>query len=297
MSENHNIASEFRKHPDRAKWLVDKILPAMQSHFEDFDVDYVIGALTDESMDAKKIKSLFNSHVRKQNSFRPKDVSRARPAYQFFCDDHRSQLKEDNEDLSFGEINKKLGEMWAAQSEKERNPYDKKAKADKLRYQTEFKSAEDKAIASGEYKPNPLRGVKKPRTSYLCFSTDPAIRKKYGKKTSDIKELMRILGKEWKKMSDKEKQPYVEQAEEDKARFEKEKAVALKVHKKLQDSLNKNKNDDNDNDNDNDNEDEDEVHVPKSTKSKSTKSKSGKSKKSSSKKQKKQSVSSDENDE
>lgn len=295
MSEgsNHNLASEFRKHPDRAKWLLDKVLPAMEKNFEDFNVDTVVGILTDDSLNAKKIKSLYHSYQKKQNSFQPKGIKRARPAYQFFCNEKRKELQEENEDLQFGDVNKMLGEMWGNLSDKERRPYEKKAEEDKKRYHKQFDAAEQKAIASGEYSPNPLRNIKKPRTSYLCYSTDPSIRKKYSKKAGgDIKELMRILGAQWKKMSNDEKQPYIELAEEDKLRYEKERAVALKKDKKLKESL-KSKQSDNE-----DEEEEEEVEAPKPKKttkkpaSKSNKSKN--TKKKTTKKTKKPSVSSDE---
>lgn len=271
MSEgsNHNLAAEFRKHPDRAKWLVDKVLPAMEKHFEDFDVNFVVGTLTDDNMDVKKIKSLYHSYQKKQNSFHPKDIKRARPAYQFFCNEKRKELQEENEDVGFGEINKMLGQMWGDLSEKERRPYEKQAEKDKARYTKEFEAAKQKAIARGEYKENPLKSLKKPRTSYLCFSTDPSIRKKWAKKSGgDIKELMKILGHQWKKMNEEEKQPYVDMAEEDKARYEKEKEVALKKHKKLQESLQ--------HQNDNDNDDDEDEPAPKQNKAKKPASKAKK---------------------
>lgn len=301
MSEgsNHNLAAEFRKHPDRAKWLVDKVLPAMEKHFEDFDVNFVVGTLTDDSMDVKKIKSLYHSFQKKQNSFHPKDLKRARPAYQFFCNEKRKELQEENDDVGFGEINKMLGQMWGDLSDKERKPYEKQAEKDKQRYTKEYDSAKQKAIARGEFKENPLKALKKPRTSYLCFSTDPSIRKKYSKKAAgDIKELMRILGHQWKKMNEEEKQPYVDMADEDKARYEKEKEVALKKHKKLQESLQQQPQPQQENDDDDEDEDEAVQKQQKkktTSKAKNTKAKSNK-KPSNKKKVKKPSVSSDEDE-
>ena len=235
MSEgsNHNLTSEFRKHPDRAKWLLDRVLPAMKHQFEEFDIDVVIGTLTDDSMDAKKIKSLFSSYQKKQNSFQAKGVKRARPAYHFFCGDTRKQLQEDNDDLGFGDVNKKLGEMWNQLNSKDRKPYEKKAVTDKKRYETEFTTARQKAIDSGEYTPNPLEGIKKARTSYLCFSTDSSIRKKHSKQASDNKELMKILGSVWGEMDEQERKPYQDLADQDKERYEKEKKTALKKQEKL----------------------------------------------------------------
>lgn len=299
MSEisNHNLASEFRKHPDRAYWLLNKVLPAMAGQFEEFDIDMVVGQLTDDTMTSKKIKQNYNAHQRKQNKFTPK-IQRARPAYQFFCNANRTQLKQENPDMEFGDINKMLGDMWANLGKKDKKPFEKEAEKDKERYNTEFKKAEEEAIANGSYKPDPLKGVKKAKTSYLCFSTDENVRNKYKKEAGDdIKELMRLLGKKWRKMSEKERKPYVEQAEEDKVRYEKEKAVALKRHSKLQASLNSNKQSDNE-EVESENDNEEEVHVPaKKTKPSSKKPSSKKPSSKKTTKKPKQSVSSDEEEE
>lgn len=302
MSENanHNLASEFKRHPDRAQWLVTKVLPAMEKHFEDFDSNFVISTLTEDTLDARKIKNLYNKQQNKKNKFTP-DIKRAQPAYQFFCKANRTQLQEQNPDVGFGDINKMLGDMWAGLNDKEKKPYEKDADKDKKRYQQEYDHAKEEAISSGAFKPDKYEGIKKPKTSYLFFSTDEAVRKRFNKKAGgDIKELMRILGKEWGKMTQKDKQPYVEMAAEDKERFVAEKSAADKKYAKLQKSLEKNKQSDNENENeDNDVETDEEAHVPakKAAKSKASKSKPSKGKKSAGKKKAKKSVSSDEEDE
>jgi high mobility group protein B2 len=233
MSEgaNINLAPEFRKHPDRAKWLVEKVFPAMKQHFEEFDVNVILGALTNESMDIKRIKGLYNSQQRKQQKFQADGVKKARTAYFFFCDEKREELKGENESLSFGAVNQKLGDMWAQLSPAAKKPYETKAEKDKARFAKEYNSAKSGAIERGEFKENPMKSIKKPRTSYLCFSTDEAVRKKHAKKANDNKELMKILGEVWKGMSEKERKPYVDEAEQDKQRYMKEKST---MEKKLE---------------------------------------------------------------
>ena len=46
------------------------------------------------------------------------------------------------------------------------------------------------------------------------------------------KEIISTLSKEWKALSDAQKKPYVQKAEADKARYEKEKAAYIKKNKK-----------------------------------------------------------------
>ncbi len=235
MSEgaaNINLAPEFRKHPDRAKWLVEKVLPAMKQHFEDFDVNVVVSALTDDSMDVKRIKSLYNSHQRKQQKFQADGIKKPRSAYFFFCDEKRTELKSENESLDFGGVNKKLGDIWSNLSEAEKKPYEDQASEDKQRYDEEYESAKKVAIDKGEFKENPMKNIKKPKTSYLCFSTDKAVRNKYAKQAGDDnKKLMKILGDVWKAMPEKQKKPYIDEAEKDKQRYNKEKSA---MEKKLE---------------------------------------------------------------
>ena len=40
-----------------------------------------------------------------------------------FSKEHRAQVKEENADITFGGIGKKLGEMWRALNDKEKQAY------------------------------------------------------------------------------------------------------------------------------------------------------------------------------
>ena len=55
----------------------------------------------------------------------------------FFANDQRENVREENPGITFGQVGKVLGERWKALSEKGRDPYEKKAKADKERYEQE----------------------------------------------------------------------------------------------------------------------------------------------------------------
>ncbi len=56
-------------------------------------------------------------------------------AFFVFCSDHRPRIKEENPGISIGEIAKKLGELWAAQSPKDKAPYAAKASKLKEKYE------------------------------------------------------------------------------------------------------------------------------------------------------------------
>ena len=46
--------------------------------------------------------------------------------FMLFSKEHRPKVKEDNPDITFGQIGKKLGEMWRALSDKEKEEYKKR---------------------------------------------------------------------------------------------------------------------------------------------------------------------------
>jgi hypothetical protein len=83
----------------------------------------------------------------------PNAPKRGLSAYMFFANDQRDKVREDNPGIKFGtssillrplpiltflgEVGKMLGEKWKALNEKQRQPYDAKAAADKKRYEAE----------------------------------------------------------------------------------------------------------------------------------------------------------------
>ena len=61
----------------------------------------------------------------------------------FFSNAKRAEVKENNPGIAFGEVGKKLGEMWKGLSADEKVPFEKLAAKDKARYEKE-KEAYDK---------------------------------------------------------------------------------------------------------------------------------------------------------
>jgi hypothetical protein len=68
----------------------------------------------------------------------PNHPKRSRSAYIIFCNENRSSVQTSNPDLGAKDITRKLATMWKALPDKKRVPYDKKAAADKVRYETEM---------------------------------------------------------------------------------------------------------------------------------------------------------------
>jgi len=82
---------------------------------------------------ARKAKSKGEGKRKKD----PNAPKRGLSAYMFFANDNRDKVREENPGIKFGEVGKQLGEKWKELSAKEKEPYDKKAKEDKERYERE----------------------------------------------------------------------------------------------------------------------------------------------------------------
>lgn len=69
-------------------------------------------------------------------------------------------------------------------------------------------------------------GPKKPLSAYMCFARArrPEILKDRPDLKSKVTEVSKLIGVDWGKLTEAEKEKYVSEAEKDKARYEKEKA-------------------------------------------------------------------------
>ncbi|RMZ76061.1 hypothetical protein DV737_g5009, partial [Chaetothyriales sp. CBS 132003] len=67
----------------------------------------------------------------------PNAPKRGLSAYMFFANEQRETVREENPGITFGQVGKVLGDKWKALSEKQREPYEKKAATDKKRYEDE----------------------------------------------------------------------------------------------------------------------------------------------------------------
>lgn len=67
----------------------------------------------------------------------PNAPKRGLSAYMFFANEQRDKVRNDNPELKFGDVGKVLGQKWKELSEAQKAPYEKKAAADKKRYEDE----------------------------------------------------------------------------------------------------------------------------------------------------------------
>ncbi|XP_060793833.1 high mobility group protein B2b isoform X1 [Neoarius graeffei] len=79
----------------------------------------------------------------------PNAPKRPPSAFFVFCSEHRPTVKGEYPSLSIGDIAKKLAEMWAKQSPKDRMPYEQKAAALRQKYKKDIAAYRAKGGAGG----------------------------------------------------------------------------------------------------------------------------------------------------
>lgn len=169
---------------------------------------------------------------RKKPKKDPKAPKKPQSAYVLFVTKMRSKIKDENPDLSFGELSKLVAEKFKSLSEAERKKYEDLADAEKQRYKTEMASYEppDDGDGSdgGDDKPTNKKAKKDPnapkraKSAYMFYSN--AIRDKMKEKNPDASfaELGKLIGSAWKALGDEEKQKYERMATGDKQRYKNE---------------------------------------------------------------------------
>ena len=70
----------------------------------------------------------------------PYKPKRPMVAFMFFSIEQRPSVQEKNPSLGIADISKVLGAKWRGMSDAEKAPYEKKAQADKIRYEKEMKT-------------------------------------------------------------------------------------------------------------------------------------------------------------
>jgi len=176
----------------------------------------------------------------------PNAPKRAQTAWIIYSTENRPRLKAENPDLSFGDCAKILSDEFKQLPEKDRAKYEKLAEDDKLRYQREMESyvpppddveeeededsnnfdesdEEEKPAKKGKKKqkkdPN---APKRAMTSYLFFSAANREKIKAENPGVTFGQIGKLLGAQYKALSDDEKAKYVKLATADKDRYKKE---------------------------------------------------------------------------
>jgi len=170
-----------------------------------------------------------------------KGPKKALTAYVFFCNEKRSDVKTNNPDATFGEIGKKLGQMWKEVTDSEKKKYKKMQEEDKKRYEkekSEMPEGEDggdeedrgkKKRKTAKSKKDPNE-PKKAKSAYMFFGDDERKKIKESDPNMQFGDVNKLIGERWKELSDEDKKPYQEKYAEAKSAADKAKADWVAEH-------------------------------------------------------------------
>lgn len=144
---------------------------------------------------------------RKRDPARPK---RAMTPFLYYACEQRNILKARGDKMTLPQQSKHIAQLWKSVTDKTK--YVEQAKEDRARYEDEM----------SRYVPP--KKIKRPRSSYAFFMKDKRdeISEKHPEKNP--RQLMGEIASVWRSISEEEKGKYTKLAEEDKARYQQEKA-------------------------------------------------------------------------
>ena len=234
--ENHSK----NKSRTMTKKSVPKSMKSILSALTDFVIE-VVGDGNDDTIRQAMIDNqddLFNilksfmptekSSIKKVKD--PDAPKRGKSSYIYFCIDKRDEIKKANPDMSAKDIIKELGRVWRDDvSEKDKARYVKLSDSDKSRYDNEMKDYKPpQGVGQFTEKKIKRSGPKRGLTAYIFFCKEQRVLIKEENTELSTKEMTSELGKRWSNLSDKDRKPYIKLAENDKARYEKEKTTWVK---------------------------------------------------------------------
>ncbi|KAL9656996.1 hypothetical protein ABK040_007084 [Willaertia magna] len=155
-------------------------------------------------------------------------------SYFLYCADHRDELKQEHSDWNANKIRKELSKMWKEATDEEKEKYKKiyekkKAEYDKLvKDQDESEGSEEgsedessikKRTRSGGSKKESTKKKQKKTgkralTAYQLFQQERRPQFKKDHPETKPKDVMSALAKEWKNLTEDEKQEFKDKAEE-----------------------------------------------------------------------------------
>ncbi len=142
-------------------------------------------------------KEISSGRKKSKNKAKAKSKAKVKPLkkkkshtlspYMNFCRVHREAVKTGNPEATFGELSKLLGGMWKQMSDAQKE---------------EYKSEESKDIAEKKIR------KKVPASPYINFCKIKRQEIKLANPAASFGELSKLLGAEWKKMTDAQKMVY-----------------------------------------------------------------------------------------
>jgi hypothetical protein len=216
MSNSNKNKTNFTKLTETISEVLSKTLSKAQ-------LETTLKQLNENQSKFSKLLSVSSSSSSKKAKD-PNAPKKPKTGYIFFCQDKRASVKAKDESLSAVDITTKLGELWNALSDKEKKKYNDMSTQDKVRYESDMKDYTPPEGMEPVKKGKKERtGPKKPLSGYMWFCDKNREIIKQEMPELKGKDIPTELGRRWKLLTDKEKEPYLAQHAEDKVRYENEK--------------------------------------------------------------------------
>ena len=141
------------------------------------------------------------------------------PPFALFSQEMRAKLQKEDPDIGFGDLGRKLGEMWHALKEEEKEEYRKKARQvaeQRMRTYNEAMrsmSPQKRAMVENQQRMH-LNKIKKKRTSgYAIFCSE--YRRKLAQEQPDLPfaDISKTVADDWKMLSGEKRQSYENRAQ------------------------------------------------------------------------------------
>lgn len=153
-------------------------------------------------------------------------VKRNCSAYNFFCKEQRTRLKEENPDITEADLKIEISSLWKEMKEKGGDErYKEQAMEDKKRYENEKASSGDDS--DGKKKKKKLKDENKPKKAlspYFIWGMDERVKIKADHPDMKAIEVGVELGRRWAifKKDEKKMSKYNKAAEKEKERYQRE---------------------------------------------------------------------------
>ena len=157
------------------------------------------------------------------------------PSYDWFvllyCSANRERVKTENPDAKFGDIAKILSQEFKGLPENEKEQWKDLAAKDKERYQREMEDyvppsddSEDDGKRKKKKKKDP-NAPKRNQTAFFIYSNMHRATVKETNPEAGFGDIAKIISKQFKALSEKEREKYDKLAAEDKERYQREMAA------------------------------------------------------------------------
>lgn len=181
----------------------------------------------------KTFKELMKGLPKPKKVKHPDEPKGKRSSYILFSQQFRASVVEENPDMSIGDIGREIGRMWKELDTEEKKHFKRQAEADKERYQREYAEFLANHPEISELKKSaPKKTSTKviaPRKAFQIFSKEqrPLIKKTMTDENSETpseSDLKKRIKEEFDSLEEDERKKYDDLADEDKIRYEREKA-------------------------------------------------------------------------